>query len=99
LRKVKKLTTQKLKESDLLLNVGQNTLKQIQQALSEDPSHYFPCKHCGKELRPWQDSEVYVVSYHLEEHSGPLLDRIDIHIEVARVRKKDLLGKEERESK
>lgn len=57
-------------ESDLLLSVGQDTLKQIQQALSENPSHYLPCKHCGKELRPWQDSEIYVVSYHLEEHYG-----------------------------
>lgn len=57
-------------ESDLLLNVGQDTLKQTQQALSENPGYYLPCKHCGKELRPWQGSEIYVISYHLEEHYG-----------------------------
>jgi 5-methylcytosine-specific restriction endonuclease McrA len=57
-------------ESDLLLHVGQDTLNQTQQALSENPGYYFLCKHCGKELRPWQDSEIYVISYHLEEHYG-----------------------------
>ncbi len=57
-------------ECDLLLNVGLSVLEQAREALHENPRFYFPCKRCGRELRPWEDSEIYVVSYHLEEHYG-----------------------------
>lgn len=54
----------------LLLNVGQNLLEQTQGALHENPDFCFLCKKCGRELRPWVKSEIYVASYHLEEHYG-----------------------------
>ena len=57
-------------ECDILLNVGQDIIARTKDLLREDPDYYFSCKHCGKELRPWQNDEIYVVSYHLEEHYG-----------------------------
>lgn len=54
----------------LLLGLGQNVLEQTQQALRENPDFHFLCKRCGRELRPWVNSEIYIVSYHLEEHYG-----------------------------
>lgn len=55
-------------ETDLLLNVGQSVLEQTQRALRENADFYFLCKMCGCELRPWWNNEIYVTSYHLEEH-------------------------------
>ncbi|NQS88342.1 YifB family Mg chelatase-like AAA ATPase, partial [Patescibacteria group bacterium] len=45
-----------------------------------DPNHECSCT-------------PYEIQKHLNKISGPLLDRIDIHIQVAAVRKEDLLGK------
>ncbi len=55
-------------ESDLLLEVGLSTLERTKRELVANPDFAFLCKRCGNELRPWIDDEVYVVSYHLEEH-------------------------------
>jgi len=57
-------------EIDLLSKVGSGTLERTQRQLKEDPNFSYLCKRCGKELRPWDNDEVYVVSYHLEEHYG-----------------------------
>ena len=57
-------------EVDLSLSVGQNVLEQTQRALRQNPDFHFLCKKCGRELRPWVNSEIYVVSHHLEEHYG-----------------------------
>ncbi len=57
-------------ECDLLLSVCQSVLGQTQTALRENPDFHYFCKTCGRELRPWVDSQIYVVSYHLEEHYG-----------------------------
>jgi len=57
-------------ELDLLLNVGQSVLQQTKHTLRENPDFCFFCKMCLCELRPWMNSEIYVVSYHLEEHYG-----------------------------
>ena len=55
-------------ETDLLFKVGRDTVERTQRQLKEDPDFSYLCKRCGKELRPWDNDEVYVVSYHLEEH-------------------------------
>jgi 5-methylcytosine-specific restriction endonuclease McrA len=57
-------------EVDILLHVGSQTLDRIQQGLAEDSEFALQCKECGRELRPWDDDNAYVVSYHLEEHYG-----------------------------
>jgi len=55
-------------EIDLLFEVGRGTFERTQRQLKEDPEFSYLCKRCGNELRPWNNDEVYVVSYHLEEH-------------------------------
>lgn len=50
-----------------------------------DPNHECSCT-------------PYEIQKHLNKISGPLLDRIDIHIQVAAVRKEDLLSKREGET-
>jgi len=50
-----------------------------------DPNHECSCT-------------PYEIQKHLNKVSGPLLDRIDIHIQVAAVRKEDLLSKREGET-
>lgn len=57
-------------ECDLLCKVGMRTLEQTQREFDKDIDFSYLCKRCGKQLRPWKNDEVYVVSYHLEEHYG-----------------------------
>jgi 5-methylcytosine-specific restriction endonuclease McrA len=57
-------------EVDLLLHVGPDALDRIQQERAEGSDFALRCKRCGRELRPWEDDDAYVVSYHLEEHYG-----------------------------
>lgn len=57
-------------EMDVLLHLGLTHLEQVRAILSEDPEFAYICKRCNKELRPWHDDNVYVTSYHLEEHYG-----------------------------
>jgi len=51
-----------------------------------------PCGYFGDPGRECSCTPLEIQK-HLNKVSGPLLDRIDIHIEVAGVRRKDLLGK------
>ncbi|MCE5273085.1 HNH endonuclease [bacterium] len=57
-------------ELDLLIHVGGDVLSQTKDILEENPDFCFECKRCRKELRPWDQDEIYVVTYHLEEHYG-----------------------------
>ena len=61
-------------EMDILCHIGPDTFKRIQNALKEDSEFSLTCKGCMKELRPWQEDDVYVVCYHLEEHYGITLE-------------------------
>ena len=51
-----------------------------------------PCGYFGDPRRECSCTPLEVQK-HLNKISGPLLDRIDMHIQVAAVRKEDLLGK------
>jgi len=51
-----------------------------------------PCGYFGDPRRECSCTPLEIQK-HLNKVSGPLLDRIDIHIQVAGVRKEDLLGK------
>src|SRR5690606_23434077 len=50
-----------------------------------------PCGYFGDTLRPCTCSEQQIRRY-LGRISGPLLDRIDIHIEVPRLKQEELLA-------
>ncbi|MEA3485328.1 MAG: YifB family Mg chelatase-like AAA ATPase [Candidatus Aerophobetes bacterium] len=56
-------------------------------AMNPCPCGYFGDQHHECTCTPLQ------IQNHLSKVSGPLLDRIDIHIEVTAVRKEELLGK------
>jgi len=51
-----------------------------------------PCGYFGDTRRECSCTPLEIQK-HLNKISGPLLDRIDMHIQVAAVRKEDLLGK------
>lgn len=55
-------------QNDLSWAVGATTLRRTRRALREDPEFAYRCKRCRKLLRPWAGDELYVVSYHLEDH-------------------------------
>ena len=57
-------------EVDVLLNLGIDTLEIIQGALDEDPDFSLLCKQCHEPLRPWDRDNIYILTYHLEEHYG-----------------------------
>ncbi len=50
-----------------------------------------PCGYAGDSIKQCSCSEVQVARY-LQKLSGPLLDRIDIHIEVPRLKESELLN-------
>ena len=54
--------------------------------------HGCPCGYLGDPRRECSCNPLEIQK-HLNKVSGPLLDRIDIHIQVAGVRKEDLLEK------
>ena len=53
---------------DVLMELGPIMLEVIEQNLEEDDAYSFLCKHCSKELRPWNGDEVYIAKIHLEEY-------------------------------
>lgn len=61
-------------EEDLAWKLGQDTLDETKKILNKDPRFAFVCKRCGKELRAWENDELYVVNYHLEENYGIALE-------------------------
>lgn len=57
-------------ERDVSWAVGADTFEMIQEELDDDPDYALMCKRCGCELHPWRSDEVWVITYHLEEHYG-----------------------------
>ena len=62
-----------------------------------DCVHPCPCGYFGDSLKPCTCAPVVVTKYQ-KRISGPLLDRIDIHIEVPRVDYERLSGNKLSES-
>ena len=54
-------------KEDLAWKVGQPKLRETTKELRINPGYAFLCHRCGKELRPWEDDELYVERFHLEE--------------------------------
>jgi 5-methylcytosine-specific restriction endonuclease McrA len=57
-------------ETDMLIQLGLGTLERARRELARVPEFALLCKRCGRELRPWREDVVYVITYHLEEHYG-----------------------------
>lgn len=55
---------------DISWKLGEDTLRIIKKELRENNNFAIICKKCGNELRPWDEDQVWVVNYHLEEHYG-----------------------------
>ena len=55
-------------KDDIAWCIGEDFLSTIKKELKEDPYFGLRCKHCDKNLQPWNGDDVYVVSYHLEDH-------------------------------
>lgn len=62
-------------ENDIQWEVDEDTFEKTQDLLKADQDFCFSCLKCAKDLRPWEGDELYVFTYHLEEHYGiPLED-------------------------
>lgn len=48
--------------------IGKDVLAIVRKERKKDPGWGFPCKRCATTLRPWEGDDVYVVSYHVEDH-------------------------------
>jgi len=47
---------------------GEDVLATVRKERRRDPDFGFRCKRCGTTLQPWAGDDVYVVSYHVEDH-------------------------------
>ena len=55
-------------ENDLSFNLGEDTARIITNELENNPEFAILCKKCTTDLRPWDEDDVYIALYHLEEH-------------------------------
>lgn len=53
---------------DVSWQLGDETLRRIKKELRKNSDFALICKRCGTELHPWKGDDVWVVTYHLEEH-------------------------------
>jgi 5-methylcytosine-specific restriction endonuclease McrA len=55
-------------KEDLEGKVGEKRLKATVKQLRANADYAFLCQRCGRELRPWDDDDMYVEHIHMEEH-------------------------------
>lgn len=55
-------------ENDMLYEIGPDIVESTKHEIEQDSNFSFRCKQCFEELRPWQNDELYIVAYPLEEH-------------------------------
>lgn len=53
---------------DLAFVLGEETANRLQREVDLGTGFAVLCKRCGRELRPWEDDDIFVDRYHLEEH-------------------------------
>ncbi len=53
---------------DISWVVDDDVLKTIRRERRRDPDFGFHCKRCGTVLRSWDGDDLYVTSYHVEDH-------------------------------
>lgn len=57
-------------KEDIIWSLGKDTLEMIENELNVNSDFSILCKHCMCELRPWNNDNINIVTYHLEEHYG-----------------------------
>jgi hypothetical protein len=57
-------------EEDILWALGEERLATIRARLGEDPDYAITCYKCGRSVCPWDGDDLWVHTYHLEEHFG-----------------------------
>lgn len=57
-------------EDDIQWALGEGTFEMLINELTDNPNFTIRCKHCWCELRPWENDNIHIVIYHLEEHYG-----------------------------
>lgn len=55
-------------KEDVAWKLGIVTLRSIKRELRKHRDYALICKRCNTELRPWDGHEVWIVTYHVEEH-------------------------------
>jgi len=55
-------------KEDVAWCLGEDFPTTIRKERKRDPDFGFHCKHCDENLQPWAGDDVYVVSYHMEDH-------------------------------
>lgn len=55
-------------KDDIAWVVGVDVLATVRKERRKDPDFGFRCKRCSTTLQPWAGDDVYVVSYHVEDH-------------------------------
>jgi len=55
-------------KKDVVWCLGEDFLTTIYEKRKRDPDFGFHCKHCDINLQPWAGDDVYVASYHMEDH-------------------------------
>ena len=55
-------------KEDVAWCLDEGFLTTIRIERNRDPDFGFHCKNCDRNLQPWAGDDVYVVSYHMEDH-------------------------------
>jgi magnesium chelatase family protein len=90
-RQVLEVLRQPLEEGQVTIARAAASLSYPARCIFVGAANPCPCGYRGDALRACTCSEIQIQRY-MGRISGPLLDRIDIHIEVPRLKQDELLG-------
>jgi magnesium chelatase family protein len=96
-RSVLEVMRQPLEEGQVTLARAATRLTYPARAMLVAAMNPCPCGHLGDPLQPCRCLPVHVEKYRARV-SGPLLDRIDLHVDVPAVRYRELAGQTPEES-
>jgi magnesium chelatase family protein len=90
-RHVLEILRQPLEDGNITISRAQQNLTYPAQFMLLAALNPCPCGYAGDKLKPCVCGESRVARY-MHRLSGPLLDRIDIHLEIARLNEDELLN-------
>ncbi len=96
-RNVLEVLRQPLEEGSVTISRSRTTVEYPANFMLVAAMNPCPCGHFGNPLQPCTCSEVQIQKY-MSRISGPLLDRIDIHIECPQVKYQELTSERRGES-
>jgi magnesium chelatase family protein len=92
-RHVLEILRQPLEDGTVTISRAQQNLTYPAQFMLLAALNPCPCGYAGDKLKPCVCGEARVARY-MHRLSGPLLDRIDIHLEIARLHEDELLSQQ-----